>query len=715
MAAQINPPLALDDAAFVSEDAQLMLDVLANDRGGDAKVLHSADGVTALGATVSIADGQLLYDPSASPVVQALVAGQALTDTFTYALQVGYGAIAFATVAIEVTGTNDLGAGDITVQGASGNGGAFVVGDTMVVAVAPDGFAAAEGGVTVDFSVFGGPGTSTAELMDGRYVTSWVVTATGFDGDAAGVSVTVQSPLGDVVQAVSAPQPVDADPPAGVEPSDIVLTGASGNNGTFVVGDTMAVTISAAGLAATVDGGSVAVDFSAFGGPAAVPATEVAGGYFASYVLDAGAAGAFGAVGVVVSDGAGNTLRVDSAAAGVAMPDPDYELGSLTRISFTPLGDSAWELAVQPDGKVLIAGMGNFNQSGYGGDFAMARVNPDGSLDTGFGAGGIVVTDLGGGRAGATEVVLQDDGRIVLGGMTDGASRDFAMARYTSSGALDSSFGSGGIVRKSFTGGEDEIHGLEQLPDGSLLAGGYVSPGARDFAAGKFTASGAFDASYGAAGLATTSVAGGHDLALDTELLADGRLLLAGYAETPAGRAMAVLRYDSAGVLDAGFASGGIATHVVRDGALAYEIVAQGDGKLLLAGYSIAGGQLDTTIVRLNADGSLDTGFGVNGAAILPLSAGADLAYDVAVQADGRIVAVGWLHNGGDTDAWVARFNADGTLDTGFGDDGVFMLDLGAGSATATTVALSGDVIVVGGVMRGPVDDDAYVAMLSPM
>lgn len=129
---------------------------------------------------------------------------------------------------------------------------------------------------------------------------------------------------------------------------------------------------------------------------------------------------------------------------------------------------------VQDDGKIVAAGR---STTGGAGDFALARYEADGSLDPGFGTGGLVTTDFGGDDF-ARALVLQDDGKLVAaGGSFDGS--DFALARYEADGSLDPTFGTGGLVTTDF-GGDDEAFALVLQEDGRLVAAGDAFLGLRN-------------------------------------------------------------------------------------------------------------------------------------------------------------------------------------------------------------------------------------------
>ena len=143
--------------------------------------------------------------------------------------------------------------------------------------------------------------------------------------------------------------------------------------------------------------------------------------------------------------------------------------------------DRAFAMALQPDGKLVVAGDSDAN-------FALARYNSDGSLDAGFGTGGKVITSFGGTDQ-ASAVILQPDGKIVVAGQTDtGVSIDFALARYMPDGSLDGAFGSGGRVTTNFIGNSDDLGSAVALQsDGKIVVGGTSDD---NFALARYTPEG---------------------------------------------------------------------------------------------------------------------------------------------------------------------------------------------------------------------------------
>jgi len=158
--------------------------------------------------------------------------------------------------------------------------------------------------------------------------------------------------------------------------------------------------------------------------------------------------------------------------------DPSFGTGGkvitdFTDMLFRPSSDQAQELALQADGKIVLAGS---SYNGAGGDFALARYNPDGSLDTTFGTNGTVTTDFGADyEESATTFALQADGKIVVAGSSyNGTGDDFALARYNPDGSLDPTFGTDGIVTTDFSGDSDSANDLALQADGKIVVAGHA-------------------------------------------------------------------------------------------------------------------------------------------------------------------------------------------------------------------------------------------------
>jgi uncharacterized delta-60 repeat protein len=302
--------------------------------------------------------------------------------------------------------------------------------------------------------------------------------------------------------------------------------------------------------------------------------------------------------------------------------DPTFGTGGKITTDFSGRCDGASALALQSDGKIVVAGtsgtgcqpfVGNFVLPHYEfGDFAVARYNHDGSLDATFASGGKVTTDFFGGSDNATAVALQSSGKIVVAGFAD---NDFALARYNSDGSLDTSLGTGGKVNTDFSGGTDEAWTLAVQSDGKIVVAGWTRVGSSaDFALARYNSDGSLDATFGSAGKVTTDFSGGCDGISALGIQSDGKVVVAGRTGTDCGGGtfptgdFALARYNSDGSLDATFGNGGRVTTPFPYPfwfGWASALALQPDGKIVAGGtYFVNFG-----LLRYNSDGSLDTTF----------------------------------------------------------------------------------------------------------
>ena len=336
--------------------------------------------------------------------------------------------------------------------------------------------------------------------------------------------------------------------------------------------------------------------------------------------------------------------------------DTSFGTGGEAVVQVGARGDNARAVAIQPDGKIVVAGW--TDQTGIDANFMVLRFLPDGTLDAGFAQGGKLVVPFGNGTDRAHAVAVQDDGRIVVAGTTlsstSSTGHDFALIRVMPDGTLDAGFGQGGKVVTPMqpSSGGDIVYALA-LPrvDGEqrILAVG----GEGDFMAARYTASGALDGSFGAGGKAVGLFKRNIGAARGVALLPDGRMLLAGGIYND----FAAAQLTPSGAPDTSFGQGGLVTVAVSatnwDNATA--VARQADGKFVLGGWVYSGNSSsgDFAAIRLLANGALDTGFGTAGVAIHAGAANGrnDSARGMALQADERISTVrailaGELSNG---------------------------------------------------------------------
>jgi uncharacterized delta-60 repeat protein len=334
--------------------------------------------------------------------------------------------------------------------------------------------------------------------------------------------------------------------------------------------------------------------------------------------------------------------------------DNTFGSGGRVRTDFPGLAAVPSSVVIQSDGKIVVAG-GAFPLFTFLGNFELVRYNPNGSLDRSFGNGGIVTTTFPEGSY-ASDVALQPDGKIVAAGTVfvnfipgESSDTDFALARYNPDGSPDSTFGNGGQVSTDFAGLEDDAFSVLIQPDGKIVAVGSANDPATfyDFAAARYLSNGTIDTTFGVAGKVSTDFGDQNfDRARSAALQPDGRIVAAGFAISQNGgvQNFAVARYTSNGVLDTTFSGDGKNQIDFGDCCQsANKVLLQSDGKIITVGYAnTEDSDSDFLLARLNPRGSLDASFGVGGkvrTSFGDLNGGANGA---ALQADGKIVAVGF-------------------------------------------------------------------------
>jgi uncharacterized delta-60 repeat protein len=399
-------------------------------------------------------------------------------------------------------------------------------------------------------------------------------------------------------------------------------------------------------------------------------------------------------------------------------------------------GASANAVVIQSDGKIVVAGV-SYSKST---SFAVVRYNSNGSLDTSFGTDGKVLTGIGAASEART-VVIQTDGKIIVGGNSFNSSfnQTLAVARYNSDGTLDTTFDNDGIVtgttfdcafsiaiqsdgkivaqsfsnviRYNSNGSVDSSFGnngrvavgqyniyktrsLAIQTDGKILATGYAHGGLSLF---RFNTDGIADVSF--AGEGSMLLQSGYLIqsnAITTQF--DGKIVIAGAA----ANGVNVFRVNSNGSVDSSFGTNGVVTSY-SDWVEIVSLIIQPDSKIVTTqSYRLDVPDRNFSVNRYNTDGSLDASFDSDGKVITGEFAGNSNLSAVAVQPDGKIVAAGYTTVSTypyTFDFAVARYNANGTLDTSFDQDGKIRTavgNIGFDRAYAVAVQSDGKIVVAG-------------------
>jgi uncharacterized delta-60 repeat protein len=422
--------------------------------------------------------------------------------------------------------------------------------------------------------------------------------------------------------------------------------------------------------------------------------------------------------------------------------DPSFGNGGLVSLAVPPnYGYGTFDIATQPDGKILTAGYEQFMSGAT--SFAVQRFNADGSLDTTFGGGDGVasVQPAVANSSSANAVEVAPDGSIFLGGYRVVQSSpylsEYVVVKFTAQGILDTSFdGDGendcganngnGVVctRVSASLAQDQGRAMVLQPNGYVVLAGtaYIDPtGPNRMGALRLTTTGARDLTFDGDGRVTASAgvdqSGFNSYANSISLQSDGKLVMAGVAQGEGNNhlgnnvyvdALGFVRLNANGSVDSGFkytqpgfsgppTANGVLISPRADwtyGAL-YSATVQPDGRILASGYannvSPAPTASSAVTVRLGTDGTPDASYGSGGRAFLDLgnhNAGSQILTDSA----GRIYMAGYYQPVLGTFEYAARLTTSGALDTTFNGVGWRKIDWGADvSAQSNGLALLPD------------------------
>jgi uncharacterized delta-60 repeat protein len=370
------------------------------------------------------------------------------------------------------------------------------------------------------------------------------------------------------------------------------------------------------------------------------------------------------------------------AAANAAPADPDRGFGINGRAVIDFGGnDDVYAMAVQPDGKVLLAGFTSIKS-----DAAVARLNPDGSPDRGFGTEGVA-------RIESTDteyiydVAIQPDGKIVVAGDIYATNNNGFVRRLNADGSPDKGFGTDGLAPID-SGGEERIRGVAVQPDGAIVAAGYTSVG-KDIAVYRLTSGGKPDNSFDDDGARGINVLG-DDQAYDVALQPDGKIVVFGSSYPGSGVYPTIARFDTKGAPDTTFGADGWRT--ISEKGYFYAGAVQPDGRIVAAGDIWDND--DASLYRFTTAGLPDKSFSEDGWTAFDMGDD-DEAHALALQPDGKIVIAGDTEAGYDAVVW--RANADGSHDRGFGEDGAFPVPAtGLEDAVEVAVAPDGKIVLAG-------------------
>ena len=344
-------------------------------------------------------------------------------------------------------------------------------------------------------------------------------------------------------------------------------------------------------------------------------------------------------------------------------------------------------IAVQSDGKIIIAG-------GRNNDFAVVRLNPDGSPDNSFDGDGSLTTSFGTGTDAASCIAIQSDGKIVVAGLSNnGSNNDFAVARYNSNGSPDNSFDGDGKLTLAIGSSNEGLNSIPMQNDGKIIVGGSSYNGsAYDFAMARFNTDGSTDNSFDGDGKLTTDISSPDEHIRSIFIKSDGTIIAAGLSVINTNiQNLAVCHYNPDGSRDNTFDGDG---KLLANNSLVRQVnsvVIQNDGKTMIGGMDYS--NVDFTLARFNTDGTPDNSFDGDGKAIISFGPGYEWVQAIAILSDGKIVAAGRAEN--ETGTWediaLVRYNSNGSPDNSFNGDGKVRANIYSSDDHARCMAVQSD------------------------
>lgn len=345
-----------------------------------------------------------------------------------------------------------------------------------------------------------------------------------------------------------------------------------------------------------------------------------------------------------------------------------------------------------------------------------------GDSDLTFGNDGRQVLSVGAANAFSRAIVVQPDGKILVAGIaSNGLDNDFAVLRFNTNGSLDTSFGEQGKVFTDFLVTTDITESMQLDSFNRILVAGSVDTGdGFAFGIARYTSEGTLDTSFGIGGMAFHKI-GVTGFCKALVVQADHKPVLGGYALNPVTgtNEFALIRYTDEGDLDPLFGQGGIVfTSAIIGAGVANAMTLQGDGKIVLAGQALndATFHWEIAIARYHPDGSLDMTWGDEGMLLSGFPQKSFTINTVTLDRDKNVLVAGYLGTAPSNNLYaLARFDHNGFPDASFGDQGLVMDTYGAQDNEINSLVLqpNGYILISGTSLSGNADRFA-IARLDP-
>ncbi len=332
--------------------------------------------------------------------------------------------------------------------------------------------------------------------------------------------------------------------------------------------------------------------------------------------------------------------------------------------------DISQAIALTSNGKIIIAG-NSFNAIGYS-DVGIVRYKSNGAIDKHFGTRGILNVK----NAFCNKIAVQADGKIVMAGdVAVGSQLAFKVWRFTRNGSVDSSFGTNGTTTVLPPDGYAICYSVALQPDGKIVVGGYDGSFYASLFVFRLTVNGVLDATFNGTGFNTVKQ---NRRSLECRKLliqTDGKIVATGSLDTVLLSAFyryyyLAVRFNANGSLDTIFGNRGVVRESANSNDGAYSAGLLPDGRIVLSGYSQVSNITKQSALCLQANGTVDAGFGTNGYQYIDYFGSASFGESVAIQSNGKILLAGDVTGSIYRSIGLARLNSDGSPDASFGNNG---------------------------------------------
>ena len=332
--------------------------------------------------------------------------------------------------------------------------------------------------------------------------------------------------------------------------------------------------------------------------------------------------------------------------------DDEFSLDGYTTLQIGAVNNGAKCVAVQPDGKIIVAGYAD-NQ------VVVLRTNTFGSLDNSFGENGVTTLDLPSSNNFPNDLLIQPDGKIVVAGETNEFFfMDAFVARLLPDGSMDPSFGNEGITIVDFRGELDRANGVALQEDGKIVFTGQVFENETSYVGlGRLDTDGMIDSTFGVNGLVQANTNNVHDAGYDLYIKPDQRIVVVAEGIQGGTQSTIIHRFLQDGSIDPTFGFGGRWTYLLGDGSnRPFSVTRQFDGQFILVGDASNNSNTMLTLMRCLPEGDLSTDFGNNGMVTQTFGWQINSANASALQADGKLIVAGLLGGTNSTKALIARY-----------------------------------------------------------